>query len=292
MLTLEQLYAFVATVETGSFSAAARELGKVQSAVSQNIMNLEIDTNAALFDRSGRYPVLTSAGKKLLPQAQAVISQHKRLKQQVNALEAEEDYKLTLAIDEGVPYIEMIEILSQFSQLYPHFQLECLCAASQDVIHLVEQKRAHTGIVFSEINYPDSLTFETLGAVEFELFVSPSHPLAKQSSPHLDILKLHRQLVISSKEARTSWFNTAHSPDIWFADNYYMLLELAKKGLGWAFLPTHLCQEAITNQQLCKLEIEFEQPTWQANVDVIQSKGGIENEFNRQLRVLLRNLLV
>ncbi|MGS0729045.1 LysR family transcriptional regulator, partial [Shewanella sp. 0m-11] len=56
MLTIEQLYSFVTTVEAGSFSAAARKLGKVQSAISQHIINLEIDTNQTLFDRSHRYP--------------------------------------------------------------------------------------------------------------------------------------------------------------------------------------------------------------------------------------------
>lgn len=93
-----------------------------------------------------------------------------------------------------------------------------------------------------------------------------------------------------SKEASTSWFNPPHSPDVWYADNYYMLLELAKKGLGWAFLPLHLSKEAIANKQLCTLKVEFEQLGWQANVDVIQNKGRVESEFNRQLRILLRNL--
>ena len=42
---------FAYAVELGSFSASARRLGKVQSAVSQGISNLEIDFNTTLFDR-------------------------------------------------------------------------------------------------------------------------------------------------------------------------------------------------------------------------------------------------
>lgn len=67
MLTTEQLEAFVASVETGSFSAAARQLGKVQSGISQQIMNLELDTGLQLFDRSGRYPQLTALGITCCP---------------------------------------------------------------------------------------------------------------------------------------------------------------------------------------------------------------------------------
>ena len=62
--SLEHFKALLATAETGSFSAAARRLGKAQSVVSAAIANLEIDLGLALFDRSGRYPVLTEAGAR------------------------------------------------------------------------------------------------------------------------------------------------------------------------------------------------------------------------------------
>ncbi|MEZ9594718.1 LysR family transcriptional regulator [Shewanella sp. 10N.261.52.F9] len=291
MLSIEQLYSFVTTVETGSFSAAARKLGKVQSAISQNIINLEVDTNQTLFDRSSRYPTLTKAGKQLLPQAKAVIAQHQRLNLQVQALDKQDDLKLTLAVDEGIPYDKFTALLKNLSKLYPLCELELLCASSLDIIHLVDSKRANLGIVFSELTYPEAIDFESLGAVQFELLVSPSHPLAQENSSHIDVLKLHRQLLIGAKEDRKGWFSTPHSPDVWHADNYYMLLELTKAGFGWALLPQHLCEEAIAAQQLCKLKIDFEQLGWQANVDVIQHKSRSENEFNKQVRALMRGLL-
>ncbi|MGS0679645.1 LysR family transcriptional regulator [Shewanella sp. 125m-7] len=291
MLTIEQLYSFVTTVETGSFSAAARKLGKVQSAISQHIINLEIDTNQTLFDRSHRYPVLTRAGEQLLPQAKAVLAQHQRLNQQVAALDELEDLKLTLAVDEGIPYDRFTAMLSNLSNQYPECELELLCASSLDIIHLVDSKRADLGIVFSELTYSESLDFESLGTVKFELLVSPNHPLAQSTSSHIDVLKLHRQLVIGSKANQKGWFNTPHSPDVWHADNYYMLLELTKAGFGWALLPQHMCEQAIAEKQLCKLKIDFEQLGWQANVDIIQHKCRLDNPLNRQLRVLMRNLL-
>ncbi|ACA85634.1 LysR family transcriptional regulator [Shewanella woodyi] len=290
MSTIEQLTSFITTVESGSFSAAARKLGKVQSAVSQNIMNMEIDTGLVLFDRSGRYPVLTPKGRQLLPQAKAVIAQHRRLTQQVSALESEETKKLTLAIDEGIPYAHLIELLPQLEHAHPELELEFLCASSQDVIQLVLDKRATTGLVFSDNLYPESIDFETLGTVEFELLISPKHPLAQTDSPHMDMLKLHRQLVISSKGSKTTWFNQAHSPDVWHADNYYVLLELAKSGFGWTLLPLHLAKEALEANTLCRVPVQFEQLGWQANVDVIQESSMI-SEANHTLRALLRRLL-
>ncbi len=54
----EQLLMFQAVIETGSFSAAARKLGKVPSAVSMSIANLEIDLDLTLFDRKAANPSL------------------------------------------------------------------------------------------------------------------------------------------------------------------------------------------------------------------------------------------
>ncbi len=56
----EQLIIFKTVIETGSFSAAARQLGKVPSTVSMSIANFEIDLNLKLFDRIGREPVPTA----------------------------------------------------------------------------------------------------------------------------------------------------------------------------------------------------------------------------------------
>ncbi len=63
--TLDQLEAFVTAVNQGSFSAAARKIGKAQSRVSTAITNLEADLGFELFDRSARLPVLTPEGKEM-----------------------------------------------------------------------------------------------------------------------------------------------------------------------------------------------------------------------------------
>jgi len=105
-------------------------------------------------------------------------------------LESQEELTLTLAIDEGSPY---------------------------------------SGLVFSDNVYPEMLDFETLGTVQFEWLVSPKHVLAQIDAAQVDILKLHRQLVIGSQGSKVTWFNQAHSPDVWYADNDYVLLELAGK---------------------------------------------------------------
>jgi DNA-binding transcriptional LysR family regulator len=71
-VTLDQLRTFIAAVDQGSFSAAGRKLRRAQSVVSQTLANLEGQLGLKLFERGGRYPVLTDAGRSLLQDARSV----------------------------------------------------------------------------------------------------------------------------------------------------------------------------------------------------------------------------
>jgi DNA-binding transcriptional LysR family regulator len=62
----DQLRTFIAAVDEGSFSAAARKLLRAQSVVSETVSNLEEQIGVPLFDRSDRYPKLTHTGVVLL----------------------------------------------------------------------------------------------------------------------------------------------------------------------------------------------------------------------------------
>ncbi|SQC91332.1 Cyn operon transcriptional activator [Cedecea neteri] len=65
-ISLDQLRTFIAAVDEGSFSAAARKMYRAQSVISDLIRGLEAQIGVQLFDRSGRYPKLTSEGEVLL----------------------------------------------------------------------------------------------------------------------------------------------------------------------------------------------------------------------------------
>lgn len=74
-LSLDSVQLLVAVADSGSFSAAARQLGKAQSAVSTAIAHLEVDLGLTLFDRSGRLPRLTAHGERMLAEARALLAQ-------------------------------------------------------------------------------------------------------------------------------------------------------------------------------------------------------------------------
>ncbi|GGF08540.1 transcriptional regulator [Aliidongia dinghuensis] len=72
-LDLDALRAFLAIVDTGGFSRAARVLRRSQSAVSAQVRRLEQSMGAALFDRTGRLPVLTPDGEALIAAARQMV---------------------------------------------------------------------------------------------------------------------------------------------------------------------------------------------------------------------------
>jgi molybdenum-dependent DNA-binding transcriptional regulator ModE len=85
--SLDQLQVFLVAVETGSFAAAARRLGRATSAVSYTIANLETQLGIALFDRERtRKPVLTEAGTAVLSKVRAVSDGVGDLRASVKAL--------------------------------------------------------------------------------------------------------------------------------------------------------------------------------------------------------------
>src|SRR3979411_3546007 len=73
-VSMDQLRGFIASVDEGSFSAAARRLRRAQSAVSELVSTLEDQIGVMLFDRSGRYPKLTSEGAVLLADARGIVA--------------------------------------------------------------------------------------------------------------------------------------------------------------------------------------------------------------------------
>lgn len=78
-MSIRYLKTLLAIAEKGSFAAAARTVNLTQSAVSMQMKALEDDLGLSLFDRSRRPPVLTEAGKALVPRARQIVVSYENL---------------------------------------------------------------------------------------------------------------------------------------------------------------------------------------------------------------------
>src|SRR3954469_11460095 len=98
-VTIEQLRTLRAVAEAGSFSAAARKLGRVQAAVSQSIDRLEAQLALRLFDRSGRVPRLTHHGEAIVAAAAKIEGGVDALEDLVASLRRGAETTLSIVVD-------------------------------------------------------------------------------------------------------------------------------------------------------------------------------------------------
>lgn len=238
MASQEVLQAFVQAATQGSFSAAARKLGRSQSTVSAAVASLEIDLNLTLFDRTTRKPTLTPAGYVMLQRAEDILAATSRLEMAASQLSQGVEAKLTVALSDTYQSDRFEASLSAFEQRYPDLELECLIAECDDLIALVQRGRAH--IAFAELQpaYPPDLVSATVDeCTEIALFVSPRHALASASHIDQNSLRQHRELRLATI---VNPYETRAGGRVWSAPSYLMLLEMAQRGFGWAPLPRWL----------------------------------------------------
>ena len=101
--TLEQLRTFVVVNEAGNFSAAARKLQRVQSAVSTTMASLEQQLGLKLWDRSTRIATLTDEGRAILAAAARVLHDVEALRRTAAELAGGVEARVALCVDALFP---------------------------------------------------------------------------------------------------------------------------------------------------------------------------------------------
>lgn len=234
--TVEQLRQFVTTADCGSFSAAARHLGKAQSAVSTAIGLLEVDLGVALFDRSRRNAQLSAAGQVLLLEARELLRQAEQLDQRARDLNAGSEAALSLALDEALPYTAIATLMRELSAKFPSLELTLLNGTATEVADYVEQERA--SVAFHIDHGPARACFDQrhIGTVPQGVFVAVDHPLADGRTVRRKDLARHRQLLMHADDVH----EVAYSPRVWRSDSFYTTAEMVADNLGWAVLPVNI----------------------------------------------------
>lgn len=176
-MNIQQLKTFVAVVETGSFSQAARRLGVSQPAVSMQVQSLESDIGEALLDRRHRQVDLTEAGRILLPHARMMLAEAARVRAEIEGLSGEVTGNLRLALSTTPGDYIIPRLLGEFVARYPHVHIDLTVASTAEIIGEVEDGRADLGMVGAKVRGA-KVHFEELGADELIAIGHPSHPLA------------------------------------------------------------------------------------------------------------------
>ncbi len=122
-LQFENIVSFVAVVDEGSFSSAARKLGKSQSTVSTAVQNLESDLGFNLFNRQHSKVWLTEKGKRLFHLSTPVVSKYRELITTAKQMNISEQIVYRVGIDPLVFNKEVKKTLLDFSEAFPNVDL-------------------------------------------------------------------------------------------------------------------------------------------------------------------------
>jgi DNA-binding transcriptional LysR family regulator len=144
-LDIDQLKTFIAIIDTGSFTRAAGEVNKTQSAVSMQMRRLEERVNKALFEKDGRVNRLTKDGERLLAYARRMV----RLNNET--LAAFDDDALAGMIRLGTPddYADryMPDIIARFAKSNPNVELSIACEPSRDLVEKLARNELDIALV-------------------------------------------------------------------------------------------------------------------------------------------------
>lgn len=176
-MNVSQLRTFVEVVDRGSFSAAARETGLSQPAVTMQIQGLEADLSARLLERRYRRVELTEAGRAFLPTARAVLRELEEARTKIDRMSDTVGGHLELAVSTTPGQYIVPRLLGPFLGAYPQVSVSLRVYDSADVVSRVESGAADLGMTGARLPRAKA-DFEQMGVDDLVMVCPPGSSLA------------------------------------------------------------------------------------------------------------------
>ncbi|MBM0740964.1 LysR family transcriptional regulator [Phormidium sp. CLA17] len=193
-MRLEQLQAFLAVAETGSFQKAAQRCGVTQSAISRQIQALEADLGAPLFHRTAQAK-LTISGDLLLPRAKKICQEWQNATQDVAQLVAGKQPELCVAAIHSICSHHLPPILQQFCRDYPDVQLRVTALGSDRSLKVLKDGLVDLAIVMNNrfLTMSPEMVVQVLYEEPIKVLVAAGHPLAAYAAiPWSELTQYHQ----------------------------------------------------------------------------------------------------
>ena len=280
----DSILTLLAVLDHGSFSAAARALGKVPSAVSMQIAHLEAALNLPLFARQGREPTPLPAARALEPQARMLAAQLQQLNAHALALEQGLETRLTLAIAPELLSAPWATPLATLAQEYPQLAVEVLTAPQADALAMLHTGRAQLALVFERPSLDGREGFQEVATETLLAVIAPTHPVMqaarsgqKKANKTPQLREHHltntRQIVVASRDWTLTDERLVYARDVWRTDNHAAALRMISAGIGWGWLPQKLVAAQLQAGTLVAMEFANLSNGAQLYVDVVWSKA-------------------
>jgi len=196
-MEFRQLQHFVAIVETGSISAAARHLYLAQPAISASIKKLESELKMPLLHRRERGVSLTEAGQQFLLHARQILKQAKDAKLAMHAIEGLDQGEVEIGVPPMLGSYFLPPLLMGFKHQYPALILNVIDAGTRSIRQKLLDGELELGVV-ADHDLPPEFDTEKLMQEEMVVCMATDHPLAEfDKIEYKDFLK--HELILFGK---------------------------------------------------------------------------------------------
>ncbi|MCC5477741.1 LysR family transcriptional regulator [Streptomyces barringtoniae] len=176
-MDLRQMEAVVTVADTGGFTAAARRLHVVQSAVSGTVRALERELGTPLFTRTTHRVALTPAGEAFVPAARAALRAAELAREAVDAAKGELRGRVTVGIMQGV-WAGLHHALAALRSEHPGVAVQLRQAAVTDIRQALREGTVDLAVVALDRQQQRGLVTRLLSREEMVLVVAPGRDLA------------------------------------------------------------------------------------------------------------------
>ena len=259
VLTPEALAMMDVIARTGSFAAAARELGKVPSALTYNVRQLEDALDVLLFDRRSRQAKLTAAGEELLSEGRRLLEQVDAVANRVKRVATGWETQLTVAVDGVISRVTVFEICEAFYALKPEggdpersgpgtrlrLRTEIMAGTWEALISGEADLAIGVG---ADQTAPAGVQMQMLGVMPFVFAVAPHHPLAAATHPITDAeLMRYRAVAVADSAHRLAplTVNLLPGQDVLTVPSMQAKIEALLRCMGCGFIPEQMAREHI-----------------------------------------------
>ena len=273
VLTPEALSMMDTIARAGSFAAAAREMGKVPSALTYSVRQLEDALDVLLFDRRSRHAQFTAAGQELLLEGRRLLQEIDAVANRVRRVATGWETQLTISVDAIIAPSAVFDMVDAFYAVRLEGQ-----ADGPPPTRLKLRSEVLSGTWETLVNGESDLTIgsmpveslkaaafssEVLGRIEMVFAVAPHHPLASLPEPlSMHLIAAHRVVAIADSAHRMAPATYFVQPgqDVLTVPTLAAKLEAQLRGLGCGSLPETLARRHVEAGQLVVKQVDQPRP--------------------------------
>lgn len=246
-MEIHQLRYFCAVVRQGTFTRASEAQHVTQPSLSQQILKLEAELGAPLFDRMPRLAKLTVFGKAFLPKAERILRELEDAKTAMLEMTGEEKGSVVLGVIPTIAAYLLPRILSGFSLPHPLVKIQVIEEITPLMLERLHKGSVDMAIVALPVQGAELETTE-LFRERFFAVLPEGHPRAKQKSIRLADLRgepflllkeghcFRDNLIAACRESRTQ-------PSVAFESGQFStILAMVSAGMGVSAVPAMAVQ--------------------------------------------------